>query len=87
MGQLAQPMQQSYRMQLLGSFDDESAVVTCSQCGVTGQTYTFKVSTTTILIGILLAHWCPSHTGVTRNLAYPDTLCMLNAGKWLLCLV
>ena len=43
MGQLAQPMQQSYRMQLLGSFDDEPAVVTCSQCGVTGQTYTFKV--------------------------------------------
>jgi hypothetical protein len=58
MGQLAQPMQQSYRMQLLGSFDDEPAVVTCSQCGVTGQTYTFKVSTTTIMISILLFHGC-----------------------------
>ncbi len=58
MGQPAQPMQQSYRMQLLGSFDDEPAIVTCSQCGVTGQTYTFKVSTTTILKSILLFHWC-----------------------------
>ena len=58
MGQLAQPMQQSYRMQLVGSFDDEPAVVTCSQCGVTGQTYTFKVITTTIMISILLSHWC-----------------------------
>ncbi|KAL0040946.1 hypothetical protein WJX79_010977 [Trebouxia sp. C0005] len=44
MGQPAHPMQQSYRMQLLGSFDDEPAIVTCSQCGVTGQTYTFKES-------------------------------------------
>ena len=58
MGQLAQPMQQSYRMQLVGSFDDEPAVVTCSQCGVTGQTYIFKVSTTTSMFSILLPHWC-----------------------------
>lgn len=57
MGQPAHPMQQSYRMQLLGSFDDEPAIVTCSQCGVTGQTYTFKVSTSTILISIVLSHW------------------------------
>lgn len=53
MAQATQPMQQSYRMQLLGSFDDEPAIVTCSQCGMTGQTYTYKVaccSDTTLLM-------------------------------------
>jgi hypothetical protein len=82
MGHLAQPMQQSYRMQLLGSFDDAPAIVTCSQCGVTGQTYTFKVLTITILISVLL-----SHTGAMRTAGVSNTLCMLIAGKWLLCLV
>ena len=40
-----QPMQQSYRMQTLGSFDDEPAIITCTQCRATGQTYTHKVPT------------------------------------------
>ncbi len=44
MGQHAQPMQQSYRMQVLGTFDDEPAIITCTQCGVTGQTFTYRVS-------------------------------------------
>lgn len=37
-----QPVQ-SYRMQTLGSFDDEPAIITCTQCRATGQTYTYKV--------------------------------------------
>lgn len=40
-----QPMQQSYRMQTLGSFDDEPAIITCTQCRATGQTFTYKVTT------------------------------------------
>ena len=40
-----QPVQQSYRMQTLGSFDDEPAIITCTQCRATGQTYTYKVPT------------------------------------------
>ena len=36
-------MQQSYRMQTLGSFDDEPAIITCAQCGGTGQTFVYKV--------------------------------------------
>ena len=36
-------LQQSYRMQTLGSFDDEPAIITCKQCGSTGQTFTYKV--------------------------------------------
>ena len=40
-----QSMQQSYRMQTLGSFDDEPAIITCTQCRATGQTYTYKVPT------------------------------------------
>ena len=36
-------MQQSYRMQTLGSFDDDPAIITCTQCRATGQTYTYKV--------------------------------------------
>lgn len=36
-------LQQSHRMALLGSLDDEPAVITCMQCGSTGQTFTYKV--------------------------------------------
>lgn len=39
-----QPMQQSHRMQILGSFDDDPAIITCTACGATGQTYTYKES-------------------------------------------
>lgn len=35
---------QNQRMQLLGSFDDAPAVVTCANCGVTGHTFVYKVS-------------------------------------------
>ena len=38
------PQQTNHRMQLLGSFDDTPAVVTCANCGVTGHTFVYKVS-------------------------------------------
>ena len=34
---------QNHRMQMLGSFDDAPAVVTCANCGVTGHTFVYKV--------------------------------------------
>ncbi|DBB04121.1 TPA: hypothetical protein ACH3X1_013171 [Trebouxia sp. C0004] len=89
MGQLAQPTQQSYRMQLLGSFDDEPAVVTCSQCGVTGQTYTVKESgccvwfsaLSCLFMGCWPCAWLPFCVGSCKDTVHKCSSCGTILGK------
>lgn len=52
-------MQQSHRMQILGSFDDDPAIITCTACGATGQTYTYKVNQCIVDMCILIL--CDRH--------------------------
>lgn len=78
-----QPVQ-SYRMQTLGSFDDEPAIITCTQCRATGQTYTYQVH-----------HLCMACQSLRENasLSAVYSLCTHEmawcgcAGEWMLCVV
>lgn len=61
---------QNHRMQMLGSFDDAPAVVTCANCGVTGHTYVYKVSACHHFTDTRMLK--PAHAGQT-----PPNICQL----------
>ncbi|KAL3154623.1 hypothetical protein ABBQ32_014072 [Trebouxia sp. C0010 RCD-2024] len=83
-----QPVQ-SYRMQTLGSFDDEPAIITCTQCRATGQTYTYQESgccvwfsaITCIFLGCWPCAWMPFCFGSCKDTVHRCSNCGRVVGK------